>query len=362
MNPTTDTLPLATPSAPDKPAVPAWPPGESAYLTDSQRRENARLYATSPTSSAAPGDSPFYNRVFWASYKGLSRGLLGGLLLGAGLGAVVGGVVVGGLALAGLAASATVASVLVGATTLLGMKYYKDVFSIVGANTGAISAAMEINEERSDVINQKLDKLLELEVRRARLDPKELENLQKDATLVRHRGLQYFEDKFDSTPAVFWKLAGVGALVGAIFGGVILWGGGHNFLVDAVQHLFSPEALAQTGMSTEALTSVLGGGLVAASSLGGASFGINRHYFRQHFNVTNALYEGDLKYVGKQRAQEKQNIVEICEQPGRGVGSCELLEHPVQERVMADAPGTRVAQARSEGALRTSVMAAQTAL
>jgi hypothetical protein len=312
-------------------------------------------YERSPTSSAAPGDSPFYNRVFWASYKGLSRGLFGGLLLGAALGAAVGGIVAGGLALAVGGVTATAASVVIGGAAMIGMKYYKDVFSIVGANTGAIAAAMEINEERNQVVNQKLDKLLELEVRRAGLDPKELEELQKDARLVRHRGLQYFEDKLTSGPPVFWGLAAVGAVVGAVFGGVLLWAGYDTF----------SELLKHAGLGADAAgmgATAMGTALVGAASLGGATFGINRHYFRQHFNVTNALYEGDLRYVSKQRDQEKQNTREICDQPGRG-GACELLEHPVQEPLLNSQPGNRVAEARLQGAVRASSgLATQTAL
>ncbi|MBY0354976.1 MAG: hypothetical protein K2Q12_04515, partial [Rickettsiales bacterium] len=83
-------VPPETEKAPASPAVTAptiaVPVSRDAVrmpLADDQRRDLSREYSTSPTSSAAPGDSPFYNRVFWASYKGLSRGLLGGLLLGA---------------------------------------------------------------------------------------------------------------------------------------------------------------------------------------------------------------------------------------------------------------------------------------
>lgn len=332
----------------------AWnsPGTPNPFFRDNQL---SRSFATSPTSSAAPGDSPFYNRVFWASYKGLSRGLLGGLLLGGLLGAAIGGLVLGGLSLTiGLAAVETsVISLIVAATTLVGMKYYKDVFSMVGANTGAISAAMEINEERSEVINQKLDKLLELEVRRSGLDPKELHELQKEADLVRHRGLQHFEDKFDVTQPIFWWLAATGAVVGAIFGGIMLWAG-HNFLTDIVSH---------AGVAATPLTdAMLGGSVLAATTLGGASFGINRHYFRQHFNVTNALYEGDLRYVGKQRAQEIQKIAEVCESQdspycNSAVQSVQSASAPAASRYAAQStasarPNLRVTNAEAEGRMQ----------
>jgi hypothetical protein len=263
---------------------------------------------------------------------------------------------VGGLALAVGGVTATIASVLVGGAAMIGMKYYKDVFSLVGANTGAIAAAMEINEERNQVVNQKLDKLLELEVRRAGLAPSELEELHKEARLARHRGLQYFDDKLQSGSPVFWGLAAVGAVVGAIFGGVLLWAG-YDVFKDMLSH---------AGLSAEAAgigTTAMGSALVGATALGGATFGINRHYFRQHFNVTNALYEGDLRYVGKARAQEKQNMLDACEQqtlPGDAPCERAASAHPLHEA--PNPPGTRIAQARAEGAVRAPALAAQTSL
>lgn len=364
VNQTTDrpaALPI-TPRVPEPSGVQEWLQSqqihpalqrERSYSSDGNplpRTENPWGYDRSPTSSAAPGDSPFYNRVFWASYKGLSRGLLGGLLLGAALGAAVGGLVAGGLALAVGGVTATVASVVVGGAAMIGMKYYKDVFSLVGANTGAIAAAMEINEERNQVVNQKLDKLLELEVRRARLDPQELEDLHKDARLARHRGLQYFEDKLQSGSPVFWGLAAVGAAVGAVFGGILLWAG-YDVFTDMLKHAGLASETASLGATA------MGGALVSATALGGATFGINRHYFRQHFNVTNALYEGDLRYVGKAREQEKQSAIEACEQQALpGDAPCELSTSA------ASRPGTRIAEPHMQGQVRQGVLATQAAL
>lgn len=384
--------------------------------------EKVSIPIPSGTSGLPPGISPYANPTFANAYKGAVRGLFGGVLLGGGIGATVGLIVSGiiGLALlalpvaggAGLAMSWGATAGITGAFTLVGMKYYKDLFEMTGAVSGGVSAAFEkhdyrehqqflaLHKEMEDLRNRNstLEREQSLMIRGLSrlgvISPKELEALQVMRShdvaaqahgaggcaehgpgcaghahdpvshvvtgndLVQHPITNYRElpkEANPSKPFVFWDVVGIGALVGA-FIGAAFFGAGHlvanEFIAEgaaAAGHAAGGFMGINVSASTAAVATVLGG------AIGGATYGVNRHYVRQWFHLTNALYEGDLRLISQQKGQEISNILENCQD--RGAGDCLVQANedlaPVWRRPES-VPGTQVAQAHAEGALRTA--------
>lgn len=259
--------------------------------------KNVIDYTTSPTSGASPGFSPYYNRTFWAAYKGMARGQLGGIFLGGLMGLGVGLVVSAGAfavlpATFGLAAAGLTSL----ASTAIGMKYYYGVMRDVGNVAGAISAAMEVNEERATVLNIKLDTIVNAMAREGHLSKDEISHIQDQVESVYQQGEAKYEKKFFQKPTVIWQVAAVGALAGMALVGAIAVGGQY-ILGEALGHALGGAA----GLSMPAL---LGIGL-AGGGIAGASYGINRDKIRPIVNFTNALFEGDLKELERQKETQK---------------------------------------------------------
>lgn len=265
-------------------------------------------YRPSATSGASPGESPYYNRAFWGSYKGLARGLLAGIGLGAGVGAMVGGgLAMGIIAFApGIASAvggaAATAGITVAASAALGARYYVHIMELAGANAGAVSAAMEVNELRQEVTERKIDKILDILEREHQLNPAELDGFYEKMEALKANGSKALDNYFKDRPPFYFKTAAVGAVAGTLLGGLLGVGG---------EGLLANVGLASEGASTTfgALSTVMAGG----GALAGATFGINRHYYRQAVNFTNALYEGDLKQFDLQRSKELENAREVQE-------------------------------------------------
>lgn len=254
----------------------------------------------SETSGASPGESPYLNRITWASYKALSRGQLGGIALG--------GLVGLGVGIAAAAAAAAilpmygipmgggiVAATVLGATAI-GAKYYYDVFKQVGSVSGAVAAGMEIAEERSQVMNMKLDTILNVMAKEGRISPEEIKTIEDDVETVYQKGNQHFEQKFAKPEHFFWSIG----LVGAVAGVAILAAMGG---VGYVASLFTEHAVPPIGTflaqhMPQVVVATIG------SALAGASYGINRNLYRNVLNVTNALFEGNMGEIEKQRAMQ----------------------------------------------------------
>lgn len=263
-----------------------------------------QFYSTSGTSGASPGESPYLNRITWASYKALSRGQLGGLVLGGliGLGVGIAAAALSAVALPALPAlgvsalGGTGIAAVVGGFTAVGAKYYYDVFKEVGAASGAVAAGMEIAEERSQVMNIKLDTILNVLAKDGKISPQEIKIIEDDVEAVYQKGTHNFEKKFIDKPTYFWQIGAVGALAGMALLAAI---GGAGYLVSAlVGH--APDL----GVFFAAQNIPILGAAVAGSALAGASYGINRNLYRHVLNVTNALFEGNLGEVEKQRARQ----------------------------------------------------------
>ncbi len=263
------------------------------------------FYSTSGTSGASPGESPYLNRITWASYKALSRGQLGGLVLGGmiGLGVGIAAAALSAFALPPLglgALGATGITAVIGGFTAIGAKYYYDVFKEVGAASGAVAAGMEIAEERSQVMNIKLDTILNVLAKDGKISPDEIKTIEDDVEAVYQKGTHNFEKKFIDKPAYFWQIGAVGALAGIA---VVAAVAGAGFLMEGIVHgMDSAVALASHVFSGASLP--LAGAAVAGGALAGASYGINRNLYRHVLNVTNALFEGNLGEIEKQRARQ----------------------------------------------------------
>lgn len=260
-----------------------------------------QFYSTSGTSGASPGESPYLNRITWASYKALSRGQLGGLVLGGmiGLGVGVAAVALSAFALPALGLGALggvgVAAV-VGGFTAIGAKYYYDVFKEVGAASGAVAAGMEIAEERSQVMNIKLDTILNVLAKDGKISAQEIKTIEDDVEAVYQKGTHNFEKKFIDKPAYFWQIGVVGALAGIA---VVAAVAGVGFLMEGIVHGVDSAVTLASHLSVP-----LAGTALAGGALAGASYGINRNLYRHVLNVTNALFEGNLGEIEKQRARQ----------------------------------------------------------
>ncbi len=292
---------------------------------------------SSGASGASPGESPYLNRITWASYKGLSRGQLGGLVLGGLIGLGIGAVAaVGGAVLLPMfempALGATAMSAIVAGFGAIGAKYYYDIFKQVGATSGAVAAGMEINEERSQVMNIKLDTILNVLAKDGKISPDEIKIIEDDVESIYRQGTHDFEKKFSDKPAYFWSVGTVGALAGVAI--VAALGGAsylHYLMEYGAQH--GPEMFAEHFNGSMAAVA-LGGGALA-----GASYGINRNYYRNVLNVTNALFEGNLKEIEKQRA--RQHGLE----PEQELPEFTPVAKQQAEAVESGAPGSSVSQA-----------------
>jgi len=290
-------------------------------MVDDFNTANAAENTPKKHSGADPSESPYYNRIFWASYKGQSRGLWGGLLLGAGLGAI-GGLAIGigvalipGVAAAGVAAS-TVVTAIAGMGALAGMMYSKEVFTLSGAVAGAVAAGMEIAEERER------ERGISQSVEQTAKQPVMTEDISTVVDAVAEKfdsgKLATGEKPYKGNETFSWLgrkhhgegerplfFAGVGlagAAIGAAAGIIIALVGGEG--MSLLQHM-------GVGTDLGLNATAVGGVLTAGTTLIGASYGINRHNYRDVFDVTNKLYDGAL--LGK--AKEKSVAVAKATQP-----------------------------------------------
>lgn len=287
-------------------------------------------YHTSDTSGASPGESPYLSRITWASYKGLSRGQLGGIALGGLVGLGVGIAATAVVALFVPLGMPFVAAAVLGATAI-GAKYYHDVFKEVGAISGAVAAGMEIGEERSQVLNIKLDTILNVMAKKGEISPEEVKIIEDDVESVYQTGARNVEKKFTKPEPFFWKVGLVGAVAGVLLLAAM---GGVGYVMAALSgHVIDLGAFfaANTTMIATA---------AAGSALAGASYGINRNLYRNVIDVTNALYEGDLSEIAKQRAKHAGI------QPSPSLPDFTPVPPPAQNVPLLPVPGTAVSAAK----------------
>ncbi len=312
-------------------------------------------------SGADPSESPYYNRIFWASYKGQSRGLWGGLLLGAGLGTLAGlAIGVGAAFIPAVAASGVVTSVvaaITGAGALGGMIYAKQVFTLSGAVAGAVAAGMEISEERekergqAKTLTTGVDKnvLSDIEAMVAEAKPSDLGKMATGEKQYKgNEKFSWFGRKHHGEgerPLFFAGVGLAGAAIGAAAGLLIALVGGEG--LTALQHL----GVFEGGIDGLELSKTTMGGIVTAgTALIGASYGINRHNYRDVFDVTNKLYDGEL--LG--RAKEKSVAVEKAPEVNQAPSQQAAVSNAGWRRL--DGPETLVssAQLQEQGRVQTA--------
>lgn len=237
-------------------------------------------------------EGPYYHDSWWDSYKGSVKGKLGGAAIGTMVGGAVGAVAAAALVGTGLLAVSPL--LLIGGFATGGLIYGAEEFSMVGKVTGAVANAQENAEKRQSVKFGEIKKgLAELQhsITGKPIDPKLLQDpdvaAAESAKVDDYRTTHFEEsgDHPDKGMPVFWKVALIGLLVGAAAGALFAFSGGAAMITEAVG-----EALGAAAGS--ASTPALYATSMATFGLFGASFGINRDYFRQVFDKTDLLFRG----------------------------------------------------------------------
>ena len=242
-------------------------------------------------------EGPYYHKTWWEGYKGGVKGLLGGLLLGACVGSVIGMGAAGIMLSMELVSTGLVGSV-VAAFAAGGMLLGAEEFSTVGIVSGASAAGHEEAEIRSKkeltrAVGELKAELAELKALVPGKSPSEAGKAKEDAKALipppdefkrtTHVDYNHKPEKFKP---IFWKVAGIGAVIGGTAGTLLAFGGVPKELLE----LAGTEAAQQLSGSwtgTLAATSTVG-------ALAGASFGINRDIFRKVFDITDHWFRGIL--------------------------------------------------------------------
>jgi len=251
----------------------------------------------------SPSDEgPFYHHSWWEAYKGSIKGKVGGIVVGGLMGAILGAVVAGAMKLGifGLAATATPAigiafAGLMGAGILYGMYEFGDIGKIVGAQAATQKQADVREAIRFSVLEKKIDALTKM-VKGKGSDVPEVDVSQETEALDSYRKTHYAKLNGATKGPIFWKVALIGLAVGAAAGLILASGGTAGIAGEFLIHtLHLP------------LTTALGVKVAAATVMGlfGASFGINRDYFRKIFDTTDLWTKGLLSDKKVREHQEE---------------------------------------------------------
>ncbi|MDX1975449.1 MAG: hypothetical protein SFT92_07210 [Rickettsiales bacterium] len=272
--------------------------------------EKSLLVQKKINAGQSPNDEgPYYHHIFWESYKGGVKGKFGGVVIGSALGSVVGGAMLAVGTIAGITAiTAAPALLVVGAFSAAGGLYGAHEFGDVGKAVGSDAALGQQLEARLKTYHEGKTAELKKEINELKSavtgqpvvnDPK------LDEAIIRaeedeHNYRKVHYAKLEPTPVnslAFWKVALVGLVVGAAVGVLFAAGPGGGVAGALLEH-----ALGHTlgaGLAE--------GGLMAASAatfgLMGATFGINRDFFRKIFDKTDLLFKG---IISNDRVKEQQ--------------------------------------------------------
>lgn len=257
------------------------------------------------TGRAVTDEGPAYHQAWWEAYKGGVKGTLGGLLIGALVGAAMGGVV-GGIMLLARAELAVIWPVVAGLSAFC-MIEGAIKFANVGVATGAAASSQQIAERRMKQFENSKFAELKREMRELKelITGKKLEAAAEIAATevpVPPAESGYRTQHRDEHPLaaglsrpLFWKVAAIGAAVGAAAGGLLEVSGMANTIMEHMPEGIKSmtEALPAENMLMPGLGAVLG-----------ASFGINRDIFRGVFDITDHWFRGIL-IPEQSRAPEK---------------------------------------------------------
>ncbi len=254
----------------------------------------------------------------WGGYKGGIAGLIAGLMIGALAGVIIGGIAAGGIALAAGGIAAESAGAIMAAGAVFGMMHGADKFERVGIAAGSSSAVGKKLEGRMKEYMRSVFVELKHEIRSLRNGDKaqaqgtSLSDIVKEKTLVdmveevqNDFRVQHCDEnhcKDNPGKIVFWKIAAIGATIGAVAGAAM----GYGLNPHAVQEML-------THVGGEKLLSNIGGQVTALAITGaavGASFGINRDIFRKIYDVAENLFVGNIKF-GAAPGKEKTPVANI---------------------------------------------------
>jgi hypothetical protein len=235
----------------------------------------------------SPSDEgPFYHHSFWEAYKGSIKGKLGGIVIGAVMGLAVATVTATALAFAGLAAGAvgTAFVTVAGAGMLYGMIEFGEIGKLVGTAAATQEQADAREAIRFGAIEKKIDALTTLVAKQTPKGkiaeaPKVDTSVETEA-LATYRKTHYAKLNGSTQGPLFWKVAIIGLLIGMAAGGLLAAGG-------IAVHIF--EGMGMLAGTAKTLAPILSPLLFGAF---GASFGINRDYFRKAFDLTDLWTKG----------------------------------------------------------------------
>lgn len=257
----------------------------------------------------ATDKGPYFHHITMESYKGSPRGKLGGGFIGLGVGSLVGAAVAAvTAAITGdfhLGPSLMAVAGCAAGGTLYGMHE----FSEVGKISGAVAMAHKLSETRMKEFEKAKFAEIKAEINelKALLKGKKgdaeaklsAEAAKTSATVEHRQQYDYPTTHCDDTHCppgpegrklVFWNVAGVGLAAGAALGAVLTAGGMTGHLLEAFGG--AEHGLSELGQYGAGIT---------AGAMFGASFGINRDLFRKVLDVTDPLFEGNIK-LGLSRA------------------------------------------------------------
>lgn len=306
----------------------------------------------------ANDEGPFYHHTFWESYKGSVKGKLGGLIIGGTIGLLVGGIAVGILSLIPGIIIAPIALGIIGGVSVAGMMYGAHEFSEVGREAGAVAAGLNDLEKRNQQfeiskfseIKKELGEIKAMVAGREAANEPNYQNtvtittppVANDANyenvpslaetqekLQDYRTTHHRDDPLKQKGPFFWKVALIGAVVGACVGLILATPVGGGAAISALEHIGLGE-LAKVGSAKLIASTVIFGTI-------GASFGISRDIFRMVFDKTDLLFKGMVdsnKAPVKEPeiAQKTTQTVTLDRQPRvRTIVYPDMIDYPTSE-------------------------------
>ncbi len=240
-------------------------------------------------------EGPYYHHTWWESYKGASKGELGGTVVGTVLGAAVGTIVgLASLSFVGLPGAVGI----LGAFSAGGLIYGVHKFTNIGTVSGAVASAAHQEEVRMRAFEEgKFSELkqdiceLKAMVKGEPAPAPTQKKLAKEivADLDNYRVTHYAKIEAPlKNKYVFWKIALVGLVIGVGAGALLAATGASSLLLGELGLIGEHGVLTVLGPHAASIASMLAVGAL------GASIGINRDVFRKMFDKTDLWFKGVL--------------------------------------------------------------------
>ena len=268
-----------------------------------------------------PHDS-YYYPAFWGSYKGFVKGALGGILIGAILGGVIGAgafaitaAVSGTVAFSAIHMAASAAIV-----STIGMFKGFHEFTNIGASAGVGVAMDELQVRQSEELDAKLKNLYKNMCRAMGKNPNNCPAYEEvSGTEESYDSAASGTPHMDSAAAIsdkkfHFKVGMTGLVVGAAMGGLLVLGLGPALLALEGSAVFSGMELLAHGILTTGghLSTGVTAAVIASTGLFGMSFGLDRKYFRNMFDVTDKAFLGTLFGRSKEKSPELQHTQPVA--------------------------------------------------